>query len=341
MANSPVTTVSTAGAPLLHPAWDRESHWALRSRPLFRRFSEIQPGMPTNNSKVVYLPVHKYEPVAANRHVVDEVVAADTVQPQESDYVRLTIQEHGHAIGRTELVDMTSYIPFDPILNRKLVAHMADTLDEQVADVLYDGGQTRNTGSESGDVTTPFPNATQRVTSNGGAFELNAAASSLTTSDVLSARIVRRVVARLRDASAIPFNPADNTFIALCSNAASVDLQEETGAIGWSEPKVNVDTELLYTNAVGKFGGAVFVEHPRARFLDNAGSGGIDVHQTLIMGREVLGEFVKREPGPGVSPVLDTYNRHRTIYWYGTLGFAIFRQEPLYKVETGASTGQV
>lgn len=48
MANSPNTTVSTFGTPLLHPGWDKFARYALRSRPMFRRFTEIAPVMPTN-----------------------------------------------------------------------------------------------------------------------------------------------------------------------------------------------------------------------------------------------------------------------------------------------------
>jgi N4-gp56 family major capsid protein len=336
MANSPNTSVSTFGAPLLHPAWDKALHWALRSKPLFRRFSDVKPMQPTNNSKVVYLPLHEYETVAADRHVVDEVVAADQVQATENTYVRMLLTEHGHAMGRTTFLDDTSYIPVDPILARKMAAHMADTLDAMAADQLYDGDRVEISGSGGSESTTSF---TQIASSGGGDFEFAAEAdNTLATanSDFMSARIARRAVARLRSASADTF-PGES-YVGIISPETSVDYQEDAGAVGWSEPHINVDTAALYTGRVGKHAGVVWIEHPRARFLDDEGASSADVQQTLIFGREVLGEFVKREPGPGVSPVLDTYNRHRTIYWYGTLGFAIFRQEPLWRIHHVAST---
>lgn len=334
MANDPDTSVGTFGDPLLHPGWDYKARWELRSRPMFRRYSEIRPGMPTNNSKVVYLPVHKYEEVAANRHVVDEVVSPDIVQSQETDYVRLTVAEHGHPIGRTTFLDDVAYIPVDPVLLRKLVTHMVDTLDAMAADELYDGDQTRNDGSETGDVVQTF---SQVVSSNAGALEDPAAAdNTLVATDIFSARIARRLVARLRNASAPTF--AGDNYIGIMSPDTAVDFQEDTGAIGWSEPHINVDTEALYTSRIGRYAGTVWVEHPRARNLGGVGSGGAQVNQTLVLGREVLGEYVIREPGPGVSPKLDTFNRHKTVYWYGTLGFAIFRQEPLWRVHHGVSS---
>lgn len=334
MANSPDTTTGTFGDPLLHPAWGYEQRWELRSMPMFRRYSEIRTGVTTNNSKVVYLPVHKYESVAADRHVVDEVVSPDIAQSQDTDYVRLTIAEHGHPIGRTTLLNDVAYIPVDPVLLRKLTTHMVDTLDAMAADELYDGEQVRNDGSESGDSTEAF---TQVASSDGGDFEFAAAAdNTLVATDIFSARIARRVVARLRSASAPTFS-GDN-YIGIMEPDTAVDFQEDTGAIGWSEPHINVDTEALYSGRIGRYAGVVWIEHPRARNLGDVGSGSAQVNQTLILGREVLGEYVIREPGPGVSPKLDTFNRHRTIYWYGTLGFAIFRQEPLWRVHHGVSS---
>lgn len=329
MANAVNTTTSNFGAGHLHPAWDKEVHWQLRTKPLFRQFSEVRASSPTNNSRVVYLPVEEYEDVAANRHVVDEVVAADQVQATEPTYVRLTLAEHGHRMGRTELLDVTSYIPLDPKLARKMSAHMADTLDAMVADVLYDGDRTTTTGSAGSDTVESF---TQVASSDAGAFEFTAAAdNTLVATDILSSRIVARVHARLTNAAAMPYTDSGE-YVGLISPDTQVSFQEDTGALGWSEPHKYVDTSNIYSGEIGTYRGIKFVVSPRARKLAGAGSGGLDVEQTLIMGREVLGEYTKREPGPGVGPVLDGFGRHRDIFWYGILGFAIFRQEPLWRI---------
>jgi N4-gp56 family major capsid protein len=336
MANSVNQTGSAFGQPLLHPAWDRFARWALRTKPIFRQFVDVQQVDPTNKSRVVYLPVHKYEEVAEDRSVVDEVVAADQVQATPTDYVRLTIQEHGHAMGRTTLLDDTAYIDIDPVLANKMAKHMVDTVDAMVADQLYSGDQVRNTGNESGDQNVAF---SQVLTSNAGDadfdYDPDTDRASITADDALTARITARVVARLRTAAAVPWQGED--YVGIMSPDTAVSFQEDTGVLGWREPHMRVDTQPIYAGVVGRYRGVEWIESPRARVLAGAGSGGLNVQQTLIFGREVAAQFVIREPGPGVSPVLDTYNRHRTIYWYGTLGFTIFRQEPLWRIEHAAS----
>lgn len=337
MANVVNDTSSAFGVPLLHPGWDKAASWELRSQPLFRRYATKRVVDPTNNSRVYYMPRHKHLTVAADRHVVDEVVAADQVAAPESDYIRIQVQEHGHAVGRTTFLGDTTYIPVDPILAQQLAAHMADTLDDMTADVLYDGDQVRNDGSEAGDSTSTFTNI---VGSDGGAavfdFDpLNNGANrtqlTVAAGDTLSSRITARVVSRMRTASVVPFT--GSYYLGIASPDTMVNYQEDTGQIGWHEPHVNVDPEGIYTGETGRYRGVLWIEHPRARDVAGAGGSGADVHQTLILGQEALAEHVTREPAPGVSPVLDTYNRHRTIYWYGTLGHAIFRQEAIYRVE--------
>lgn len=342
MANSPVTSTSTFGAPLLHPAWARVAYFDLRSRPLFRQWVDVAPADITNNSNIYYIPKHRNLSVASNRHVLDEVIATDQVQPGASDYVKIVLQEHGHRIGRTTFAGDTAYINLDPVLSRQLNNHLADTLDEMVADELYDGSQTVNSGSEAGDSAQAFPGS-NLYTSDGGDAENPAVANNtlaVTNGDFLSARIVRRLVAKLRGASVPPIRGM--LYQAIVHPDVSVDYQEDAGAVAWSEPHINVDTSNLYSGETGVHAGAIFAETPRARFVDDAGVASEDVHQTMIFGREALAQVVKREPSPGVGPMTDPYNRHVDIHWYGTLGFTPFRQESMYRVHhvfSGSQSG--
>lgn len=339
MANAPNTTTSDFGAPLLHPGWDRAQAFELRTRPLFRRYVTKRVVDPTNRARVYYMPVHRYHDVAEDRHEVDEVVASDQVEAPDSYYVRIRIKEHGFAVGRTTLLNVTSYIPVDPVLAAQGSAHMADTLDEMVADVLYDGDQTRNDGSEDGDSTESFDQVVAPNTDGSADFDYDHESDRSTlvgdsgqdSSHNLTSRVTARVVARLRAAAAVPWTGMD--YLGIMHPDTVVDYQEDTGTLGWQEPHKRVDTSLIYEGSVGRYRGVEWIEHPRARVVEEAGSSNADVYQTLIFGREVLAEHVVREPGFGLSPKLDTYNRHQTIYWYGILGHAIFRQEPLWRIE--------
>ena len=61
------------------------------------------------------------------------------------------------------------------------------------------------------------------------------------------------------------------------------------------------------------------------------------VYRTFIAGQQALAEAVAEEPHVVIGPVVDKLMRHRPMGWYGVLGFARFREEALYRVETGSS----
>ena len=61
------------------------------------------------------------------------------------------------------------------------------------------------------------------------------------------------------------------------------------------------------------------------------------VYRTFICGQQALAEAVAEEPHVVIGPVVDKLMRHRPMGWYGVLGFARFREEALYRIETGSS----
>src|SRR5690606_14977662 len=136
------------------------------------------------------------EEVAGDRHLIDEVVSPDQVQPTPTKFMQITINERGRTMGRTTFLGDVAYIPVDPVLGRKLAVHMADTLDALVADQLYSGDHVVD------GVNVPF---TQVVGSDGGDADwgsvpadgfTSAERTGLGAGDVLSSRITARVVAK-------------------------------------------------------------------------------------------------------------------------------------------------
>ena len=61
------------------------------------------------------------------------------------------------------------------------------------------------------------------------------------------------------------------------------------------------------------------------------------VYNTIICGQQAMAQAVAEEPHTVIGPVVDKLMRHRPMGWYGVLGFAIYRQEALYRLETGSS----
>jgi len=61
------------------------------------------------------------------------------------------------------------------------------------------------------------------------------------------------------------------------------------------------------------------------------------VYNTYFAGQQALAEAVAEEPHVVIGPVVDKLMRHRPLGWYGVLGFARYREEALYRVETSSS----
>ena len=61
------------------------------------------------------------------------------------------------------------------------------------------------------------------------------------------------------------------------------------------------------------------------------------VYNTIICGQQAMAQAVAEEPHTVIGPVVDKLMRHRPMGWYGVLGFAIYREDALYRLETGSS----
>ena len=59
--------------------------------------------------------------------------------------------------------------------------------------------------------------------------------------------------------------------------------------------------------------------------------------RTIIAGQQAMAEAVAEEPHVVIGPVVDKLMRHRPMGWYGVLGFARYREEALYRLETSSS----
>ena len=72
----------------------------------------------------------------------------------------------------------------------------------------------------------------------------------------------------------------------------------------------------------------------------------VDVYGTLVMGRQALAKAFSTGGGYGEQaqivdvPVIDTLRRFTGIGWKHFVGYAVFRQAALYRIESGSSIGQ-
>ena len=61
------------------------------------------------------------------------------------------------------------------------------------------------------------------------------------------------------------------------------------------------------------------------------------VYSTIVAGKQALAEAVAVEPNVVIGPVTDSLMRLRPNGWYGVLGFARYREESLFRIESGSS----
>jgi N4-gp56 family major capsid protein len=61
------------------------------------------------------------------------------------------------------------------------------------------------------------------------------------------------------------------------------------------------------------------------------------VYRTIVAGKQALAEAVAQEPNVVIGPVTDKLLRFRPIGWYGVLGFSLYREAALYRIENGSS----
>ena len=72
----------------------------------------------------------------------------------------------------------------------------------------------------------------------------------------------------------------------------------------------------------------------------------VDVYGTLVMGRQALAKAFSTGGGYGEQaqivdvPVIDTLRRFTGIGWKHFVGYSVFRQASLYRIESGSSIGQ-
>lgn len=314
MATQTTTSAFQTGLDIQIDGYDKFFKWALRSSPVYRQFVTQYPVDPTNRSRTYHLPKFRYFE-AGTRTLTETGDGTEHNLPPVDD-VPISLVEYGNRTKTSYRLrdgDAT-YIDIDPTIAKQLSTDAVDTLDGLVRDAMLAG--------------------TQVVYSNAGAYADTGSTATLDATDVLTGKIVRRVVRDLRQASVMPLRK--DKFGALISPASAVDLREDAGPGAWVDPHQYVDTQHIYNGEVGTFEGAIFMETPRAYFA-NDGATAAEVHRTLFLGQENTAEAVLVEPFVGLSPRIDAYDRDRGIYWRADLGHAIYRQEAILRVEHGVA----
>lgn len=306
------TTGQTQLSNLITTAYDKYVEFALRSEPLFRAFADKRPVDVTSPGASVVL--QRYQDLAPVTTPLVETQDPDAVAVSNTTQVTITLNEYGNVVLQTALLDLNSISSVDPAIADILAYNMRDSLDGLVSTVLNAG--TNVIFEKAGNLATTGPTNT------------------VTATDTFKSRDVRYVVAKLRGASAIPYD--GGYYMCLIHPDVSHDLRAETGAAAWRDPHNYSGAAAIWAGEIGAYEGARFVETPRTK-KGTDGASSAKVHRTLFLSKQALAEAVSQEPGTVVGPVVDKLARFRPLGWKGVLGWAIYRQESLFRVETSSS----
>lgn len=300
-------TNTSALSNVIQPAVDQYVRAELRHQPLLRTVADTRPIAVDKPGSSVALYVHG--DLATATTPLNETTDPDAVALPNPTSVSLTPFEYGNVSISNVKAKATSFMDVDPYQRDAIVWNMRDTLDELVREVLSAGDNVIYSGDASSTAT-------------------------VDAADTLKAQDIRKAVTKLRG-NAAPGKRGDLYWVGIHPDV-SADLRSESGAGSWQDLHKYAAPGEFWPGEIGVFEGAFFVESARMK-VETDGATGAANYRTIVAGREALAEGVVIEPEVRIGVVPDKLNRFFPMGWYGFLGWTVFRQKCLYRIESGSA----
>ena len=323
MADYYAAETGTSNLSVDQVAFEKLAYFALRPEMYFDQFADVQATNATNPGASVKFTV--FADLAAATTALGEAEDVTPVAMSDSQ-VTVTLNEYGNATVTTAKLRASSFLPVDPVAANAVGYNAGLSIDTIARNVLQAG--------------------TNVIYATGGA-DTAAARVDMDVDDTLTAQDVRRAVAQLRGAN-VP--TIGGNYVGFIHPDVSYDLRGITDASGWRDSYKYTNAMPLYNGEIGMFEGVRFMESPRAPLFADAynGSGAAgtgDSYGTLIMGQQALAKAVSMGGEYGAQPtivygtVTDLLQRFRPVGWKHFVGYSVFRQEALRRIESSSSIG--
>ena len=323
MADYYAAEIGTANLSVDQVAFEKMAYFALRPEMYFDQFADVQATNATNPGSSIKFTV--FADLAAATTPLGEAEDVTPVSMSDSQ-VTVTLEEYGNATVTTAKLRASSFMPVDPVAAQAVGYNAGLSIDTIARNVVQAGDNV--------------------IYATGGAVDPTSR-TTVNADDTLAANDVRRVVAQLRGAN-VP--TIGGSYVGFIHPDVSYDFRSATDAAAWRTPANYVNPEGIYNGEIGMFEGVRFMESSRAPLFANAsnnsGSAGtIDVYGTLIMGRQALAKGVSLGGEYGAQPtivygtVTDLLKRFRPVGWKHFVGYGVFRQEALRRIESASSIG--
>jgi len=307
---------------LVQPAYDQIVRLQFESNTQFRNVVDVRPEDVTSASNSYTLEI--YPSLAPALTPLNEITDPAGVSQSNTTYKTITLAPYGNYEVRTDNLRAFTFAKNlrDASLE-KMAYNMADSVDRLVEAVFAAG--------------------TQVIRVNSGVIETNTGTTgAITTTDLFTGEIIRQVVTQLRTNNVPTVDGLH--YIGLAHPKVLKDLRSNTSGSEWRAYQVNNAASGgagLINGDIGVYEGVRWIETNRCSFA-GTGTGAINVYQTYILGKEACAEAVAQDCEfqlvlDGI--VVDPFRRKWVYGWKGIAGWALFRTESLWRVETASSMG--
>ena len=323
MADFYANEISTSSLQTDQVAFEKLAYFALRPEMYFDQFADVQATNATNPGASIKFTV--FADLAAATTPLGEAEDVTPVSMSDSQ-VTVTLEEYGNATVTTAKLRASSFMPVDPVAAQAVGYNAGLSIDTVARNVLQAGDNV--------------------IYATGGAVDPSSR-TTINADDILTITDIRRAVAQLRSANVPTIN---GTYIGFIHPDVQFDLLSATDAAGWRDAYKYTNATPLINGEIGQIDGVRFIASPRAPLFANASnnsgaSGTIDSYGTLIMGRQALAKGVSLGGEYGAQPsivygtVTDLLKRFRPVGWKHFVGYSVFRQEALRRIESSSSIG--
>jgi N4-gp56 family major capsid protein len=316
MADAYVSTSTQSN--LVQAAVDRYVRAALRHTPMLRMLADTRPVQVDKPGSSVAL--YTYSDLAPQTTPLNELTDPDALAIGNPTATTVTLNEYGAATISSIRVRNFAFSEIDRNQADQVAYNMRDSLDVLVRDIVSAGTNVRYSNGKT-------------------------ATNTVNSQDNLASKDARYCVAKLRGAAAQ--GRIGELYAGYCHPDVAHDLKAETGAGSWRESHVSAAPDLIWPNMIGTYEGVFWVESARMKSAQDGGDGTDSgsnadvVYRTIICGKEALAEAVAIEPHVEIGVVPDKLNRFHPLGWYGLLGWSVFRQASLWRIESGSSISTV
>ena len=298
-----------------------------RAYPLFvhTRWAQVQ-DIPKNDTNIIKF--RKYNSLSAATTALNEGVTPTGSQLSLTD-ITATVLQYGDFITTTDLLKWTVIEDIDPEIADILGDQAGDTLDQLTRDILAAGTTYQYVQGVAGRTSI----ATGMILTGD---EIRKAVRTLHTNNA------KHIKSQINASTGFNTTPVHDCYVGIISEKTLYDLKKDPDWVPVEEYSSQGD---IMEGEQGKLDEVRFVlAGSNAKVFAAGGAGSIDVHATLIIGREAYG--ISRIAGESMETIIkplgsggteDPLNQRSTVGWKATFVAKILQQAFMIRIEHAVS----